>query len=91
MCLQSLVYSLSSHWLMMLFMYICFDWLFKFILGLRRSYFNILMVLQPSFLHTDFNKWRDEDDSEEEDRGADDDFEAVSYSQPRSSLPPQIL
>ncbi|RMX50637.1 hypothetical protein pdam_00009658 [Pocillopora damicornis] len=31
----------------------------------------------PSFLHTDFNKWRDEDDSEEEDTGMDDDFEAM--------------
>ncbi|CAH3127127.1 unnamed protein product, partial [Pocillopora meandrina] len=32
---------------------------------------------KPSFLHTDFNKWRDEDDSEEEDTGMDDDFEAM--------------
>ena len=34
--------------------------------------------LQPSFLHTDFNRWRDEDDSEEEDTAMDDNFEAVS-------------
>jgi len=34
--------------------------------------------LQPSFLHTDFNRWRDEDDSEEEDTAIDDNFEAVS-------------
>ncbi|KAL9968162.1 hypothetical protein ACROYT_G026502 [Oculina patagonica] len=30
---------------------------------------------KPSFLHTDFNKWRDEDDSEGEDTGMDDNFE----------------
>ena len=44
------------------------------------------MVLQPSFLHTDFNKWRDEDDSEEEDTGMDDDFEAVSYNSTKSNI-----
>ena len=39
-------------------------------------------MFQPSFLHTDFNKWRDEDDSETEDIGMEDNFEAVSeYSQ----------
>lgn len=32
---------------------------------------------KPSFLHTDFNRWRDEDDSEEEDTGIDDNFEAM--------------
>ena len=36
------------------------------------------LFLQPSFLHTDFNRWRDEDDSEEEDTAIDDNFEAVS-------------
>ena len=36
------------------------------------------LFLQPSFLHTDFNRWRDEDDSEEEDTAMDDNFEAVS-------------
>ena len=39
-----------------------------------------LCFLQPSYLHTDFNRWRDEDDSEEEDTGIDDNFEAVSCS-----------
>ena len=38
----------------------------------------ILLFLQPSFLHTDFSKWKDEDDSEGEDHGMDDNFEAVS-------------
>lgn len=37
-----------------------------------------IFSLQPSFLHTDFSRWRDEDDSEEEDTGIDDNFEAVS-------------
>mmetsp|Transcript_57027 Transcript_57027/g.92841 ORF Transcript_57027/g.92841 Transcript_57027/m.92841 type:complete len:165 (-) Transcript_57027:249-743(-) len=32
---------------------------------------------KPSFLHTDFNRWRDEDDSEEEDTAMDDNFEAM--------------
>ena len=47
--------------------------------------FGLLIIfhcyLQPSFLHTDFNKWRDEDDSEGEDLGMEDNFEAVSYTQ----------
>jgi len=38
--------------------------------------------LQPSYLHTDFNKWRDEDDSEGEDLGMDENnFEAVSNTE----------
>ncbi|CAH3183556.1 unnamed protein product, partial [Porites evermanni] len=32
---------------------------------------------KPSYLHTDFNRWRDEDDSEEEDTAMDDNFEAM--------------
>lgn len=32
---------------------------------------------KPSYLHTDFNKWKDEDDSEGEDLGMDDNFEAM--------------
>ncbi|XP_015761388.1 PREDICTED: co-chaperone protein daf-41-like [Acropora digitifera] len=31
----------------------------------------------PSFLHTDFSRWQDEDDSEEEDTGIDDNFESM--------------
>lgn len=40
-----------------------------------------LLILQPSYLHTDFNKWKDEDDSEGEDLGMDDNFEAVSITE----------
>ncbi|XP_068715841.1 prostaglandin E synthase 3-like [Montipora foliosa] len=32
---------------------------------------------KPSYLHTDFSRWRDEDDSEEEDTAVDDNFEAM--------------
>ena len=46
--------------------------------------------LQPSFLHTDFNRWRDEDDSEEEDTAMDDNFEAVSKVILRALLKQQI-
>jgi len=33
---------------------------------------------KPGFLHTDFSRWKDEDDSEEEDTAIDDNFESVS-------------
>jgi len=48
--------------------------------------------LQPSYLHTDFNKWRDEDDSEAEDLGMDENnFEAVSnISNTRNSVSSHI-
>lgn len=32
---------------------------------------------KPSFLHTDFSRWQDEDDSEEEDTAIDDNFESM--------------
>lgn len=48
------------------------------------------LFLQPSFLHTDFNRWRDEDDSEEEDTAMDDNFEAVSKVILRALLKQQI-
>ena len=48
------------------------------------------LFLQPSFLHTDFNRWRDEDDSEEEDTAIDDNFEAVSKVILRALLKQQI-
>ena len=40
--------------------------------------FHLPPFLQPGFLHTDFSRWKDEDDSEEEDTAIDDNFESVS-------------
>lgn len=40
--------------------------------------FHLPLFLQPTYLHTDFNRWKDEDDSEEEDTAIDDNFESVS-------------
>ena len=51
----------------------------------------VSFFLQPSYLHTDFNRWRDEDDSEEEDTAMDDNFEAVSKVILRTLLKEQIL
>jgi len=35
------------------------------------------MPKKPGFLHTDFSRWKDEDDSEEEDTAIDDNFESM--------------